>query len=691
MKTKICLKKLSGLVVERKKYSDPNRHLACSLNAEFMRLGFVMSTKLMNSISSLTEDEIKFLATDTINVLKKLKGADVDYNPMYPNFPEQVMEMNEVDLYINAMLHYWTYGQWKPVYAKLSKEFVLENHKFKEIDAIYEDDFKKLFTKLLSSNDSLSASDKEIVEWYLNYYYLKDLKFPATIPYKETMCIVAVNILNMGKNITSLIKTSTDLLRVITYINDGDVSLSSNTKFKSLPRKQRKYFVKILEEVISEEDIQRHRNKWGKLFHNLHVGEYSQKVYDIAKKVRENKKLKNLNSDIQQLINDGQYIETSKLLKMRPGEFARRLDHLLRNSSEYSNIIVNNFIEVAPKVSTRVLMQLLGHFKGRNTDENRVVFPKGNVQKAILIDPIREEIVIDVLDELILGIEKVLVERFAELKSLGTMWIDERLKGCPLPTQQRSASDGADVVARGTRLPISNDDKNTLRFFIYWIGEDIDLSATLHDENFKMIEHISYTNLKSKKYNACHSGDIVNAPNGASEFIDIKIQEAFDFGARYVVMNVLVYSGPTFKEHEKVYAGWMTRSKPNSNEIFDPKTVISKVDLVQKAMNVISVIFDLKTREAIWVDLITKRSEMFNDYKVGNNVEANRASIEQVLKSIVSLDNKPTLYDLFSLHQLARGTLVPEKEMAWKVFDLEDGIKSIGPRDINVINSEYLI
>ena len=74
----------------------------------------------------------------------------------------------------------------------------------------------------------------------------------------------------------------------------------------------------------------------------------------------------------------------------------------------------------------------------------------------------------DVVSELILGIEKVLVERFVELKSLGTTWIDERLKGCPLPTQQRSASDGADVVARGTRLPIEGF-TNTLRLFVYWI------------------------------------------------------------------------------------------------------------------------------------------------------------------------------------------------------------------------------
>jgi len=685
MKTEICLKKLNSLVIENKKYADPNRHLACSLNAEFMRLGFVMSDKLMNSIGSLSEDEIKFLATDAINVLKEMKGADVNYTPMYPNFPKQVMEMEEVELYMNAILHYWTCGEWKPEYYKLPRDFELESHKLKRIDRVTEDEYKDVFTKLVSSNDSLSVYDKEIVEWFLNYYYLKDLTFPDTIPYKETMCIVAVNVLKLGKDITSLVKTSTDLLRIITYMSNGDISLSSNTKFKSLPRAQRKYFVKLLEKVISEEDIQRHRNKWGKLFHNLHVGEYSQKVYDIAKKVRENKKLYSINSVIHQLINDCQYIEVAKLLKKRPGDFARRLDHLLRNS-EYSEAITKHFLEVAPKVSTRVLMQLIGHFNNRNTYENRVVFPKGNTQKAILIDSIKEEIDIDVLHDLIIGIEKVLVERFAELKSFGTTWIDERLKGCPLPTQQRSASDGADVVARGTRLPIDGD-MDTLRLFIYWIGQDIDLSATFHDENFKMLDTVAYTNLKSDKFNAYHSGDITSAPNGAAEFIDIDMKKSFENGARYIAMNVLVYSGPTFEEHKKVYAGWMTRSKPNSNEIFDPKTVISKVDLVQKSSNVISVIFDLKTREAIWVDLTTKRNQMYSGYRVGNNVEANRASIQDVLKSITSLDNKPTLYDLFRLHQLARGVVVPEKEMANTVFDLEDGI---GPRDINTINSEYL-
>ena len=94
----------------------------------------------------------------------------------------------------------------------------------------------------------------------------------------------------------------------------------------------------------------------------------------------------------------------------------------------------------------------------------------------------------------------------------------------------------------------------------------------IHDEAFNMIERVSYTNLRSSKYESCHSGDIVSAPHGASEFIDITIDQAAAAGARYVVMNVLVYSGPTFAEHTTCFAGWMTRSKPKSNTRRSPES-----------------------------------------------------------------------------------------------------------------------
>jgi hypothetical protein len=198
-----------------------------------------------------------------------------------------------------------------------------------------------------------------------------------------------------------------------------------------------------------------------------------------------------------------------------------------------------------------------------------------------------------------------------------------------------------------------------------------------------MIEHISYTNLKSEKYQSCHSGDIVNGARGVSEFIDITIDPAVEYGARYVAMNVLVYSGPTFAEHKKCYAGWMTREKPKSKEIYDPKHVVQKIDLTSESRNCIPVVFDLVERKAIWADLTTGSSY----HMWGNNVHSNRATIEETLEAIVDTNNKVSLYELFEMHAWARGEIVATKEEADTVFSLTEGIT---PYDVPLINSDFI-
>ena len=227
----------------------------------------------------------------------------------------------------------------------------------------------------------------------------------------------------------------------------------------------------------------------------------------------------------------------------------------------------------------------------------------------------------------------------------------------------------------------------TLRFFIYWKGQDIDLSGTLYDEDFNNVGQCSYTSLRSAKYQTYHSGDIIQAPNGACEFIDITMDGAVASGARYVSMNVLVFSGPTFAEHEVCYAGWMTRANPNSNEVFEPKTVEQKIDVRSETKNVIPVIFDLVERKAIWADLTTRGRE-YGTYYGGNNVENNRASIAQATEAMLNINNKVTLAELFTFHGLARGEIVANKEDADTIFSLYEGTVTAG--DISVINSDYI-
>lgn len=673
-KMKIALKYARALPVQTGKSS--NRDMALSFAAEMMQLGFVPSQELFDVLETLAPSALASLMEDVIPVLREMKGAHVEHKPFYPNFPQQVMEMSHLELFLNAIMHYWSRGTWRPDYEKLPREFAFEEVKFQEIGVLSEEGFNQIFTRLLSSNESISEADKRVID-----YFVARRELPkVSIPFKENLCYVAGLLINKGKSIENMVSTATDVLRIATALSDGDISLADNTRFKSFSRPTRRILVNALEGVIREDDILRHKSKWIRLFHSLHIGEYAGQARQIARRVRNGEECQSFNGKVEAALLTGDISEAVELLLTRPGDFARRLGHLLRVARS-KVFVVESFLSVVDQVSTRVLLQLMGSLKTLyEGTEKRVVFPKGSMAKARIIDGL-DPINGRRLDELIEGIQNSLRERFATLEPLGKVFIDDSLDTCPLPTQQRSASEGLFQVARGTALPIG--DKGTLRFFIYWKGQDIDLSATLHDESFGMIEHISYTRLKSGAYQSHHSGDITYAPEGASEFIDITIDPAVKHGARYVVMNVYVYSGPNFSEHEECFAGWMTRSKPNSNEIFEPKTVVQKVDLRSESRNCIPVVFDLVERKAIWVDLTHPRHSHWG----GNNVESNAATIMDTLEAIVSLDNKTTLTELFTLHAEARGELVEDRKEADVVFAVDGDVT---PYDISVINSEYV-
>jgi len=687
MKTEISIRYTDSIVLEKgpvQGEGKPSELIASSLAASMMQYGFVPNKELFERFQTLSDTQVIPLYKSLIETLKALRGADVSYKPFYPNFPKQVMEMSHLELFVNAILHYWSRGEWKPDYEKLPRKFAFESIKFKEIGLITEDEFNKIFNRLVCSNESISDKDKDVVKWFITNR--SDISIPDEIPYKENMCVVAGLMLDKGKDIAPLIKTATDVLRVVTYLNDGDVSLAENTKFKSLPRVYRRVFCKLLESVVNKEDIQRHRNKWIKLFHNLHVGDYSDKLFKVASLIRNNKKITTYAGRVQEAIDTNKIADAVNLLMLRPSEFARRVDHLLRLSttSLLKKEVAEAFISVADQVPTRILLQLLGNLKVRHLNmDKRIVFPKGSIQKAVVVKSSLPKLTDGIITILKDGIKSALVSRFNDLDDLGKIYLDQNLDQCPIPTQQRSASAGLFQVARGTHLPIG--DKNTLRFFIYWIGRDIDLSASLHDDKFRMIERISYTHLKSMKYQSFHSGDITRAENGACEFVDITIDGALQSGARYVAMNVFVYSGPTFAEHKKVYAGWMTRDNPNSNEIFDAKTVQQKIDLTSDSKISIPIVFDLEQRKAIWVDT---QERMGKTRYGGRNIESNRATTEETLEAIVGLQNKVSLFELFELHAMGRGELVDDKVLADMVFSTDEGVT---PFDISIINTEYVV
>jgi len=56
----------------------------------------------------LSVESLAVFYKQLVKDLRVKVGAHRQFNPMYPNFPEQVMEMSAARLYLNALIHYAT-------------------------------------------------------------------------------------------------------------------------------------------------------------------------------------------------------------------------------------------------------------------------------------------------------------------------------------------------------------------------------------------------------------------------------------------------------------------------------------------------------------------------------------------------------------------------------------------------------
>ncbi|HLP12783.1 MAG TPA: TerD family protein [Flavobacteriales bacterium] len=692
MNNSIYIRRKNKLYLEKGNASLPQDYIL-NLLKNIEALGYTLSPEVIETLSTLSIERLKPFYKQLIADLQENVGARFQFKPMYPNFPEQVKALSEQELYTNAFWHYvgdWIGQRILTNYQKKEREPLKDNVKLKVIQLGNKEDFNAIYTRLLSAKTSISDADKKDLEWFIKNYGNKIVDLtPDTIPLKENVAsfigYLLKNNLEVEKQFDKHVKTATDVLRVATAISDGDVSLAENTKFKAISNRNRKLLLHSLEKIGAiTEDMLRHKNRWKRLGEKLHPFEYKKRfpicceAFDV---IRNDKPFTTFNGKIEKSILSQDVATLINLLRLRPGELARRLDKLLRMSAE-SVSITEAFKEVSIKVSSPVLLQVHTHFKHRNSPkELRIFFPKGEVGKARSIKnelaPLNEQ----VCNEIVAICENTLIERFKKYEPLGNVYIDETLNDYTVPFAQRSASKALKTISRGSKINLPAG--NTIRFFIYWKDgfsrTDIDLSALALDANSGVKTTIAYYNLKD--FGGYHSGDITSAPDGASEFIDIEISKCLEQGVRYILMSVNSYTNQPYCHLPVCFAGFMMRQFTNSGEIYDPVTVENKFDLTANTRVAIPIIIDLVDRKAIWTDISLKGNPSTN-----NNVHNNLCSTTIINKAMTSLV-KPNLYDLFTLHVRARGQKTNDINKANTIFAVDKGIK---PTDIDILVSEYL-
>ncbi len=658
-------------------------------------LGFIFSADAAERLLHYGYDDVAKFYKELVPQLKKLVGADVEYHPMYPNFPAQVAEASDVELFINAIVHYISFGTLMPDYEKEERLPLLDNKDLTVLGLASDDtdDLLEIVSNLLSSKTSLSSQDRGDIEAIILSRPDYSRALPEEIPLKENVAflsklIVEKAALANARDIQRYFSTATDVLRFVVALSDGDISLAEKTKFRSLKRKERRMVMDLLAGLSGDilEDLFRYRDEWIRVAEIVHVGEYNtvkyMNVYRAFNKLRNEGKPLMFGGKVEEHIKCGKYgvDAAADMLMNRPGDFARRLDKLLRESDN-PHYVLSKFVNVADRVSTNVLLQVRQHFIGRGGEEHpvRVFFPKGSVANAIVEPNNLPKIDKAVCDQVVCVCTSALLKLYGERDSMGNVYVDPEMKNFMVPFSQRSASSGNKLLVRGSSDYISAEAK-TLRAFIWWTNTgadesnpwsehrvDIDLSACILDDDFKYVDHVSYTRLRSGDV-GYHSGDITNGGSvngaGVSEFLDIDIDGAAKRG-RYVCFQVYSFTGQSFSSLPNCRFGWMEREDMNSGEIYEPSTVEMCIKLASDSKVSIPVIFDCKEKKLVWLDMNMYMDKLTHYY--GNNVESNLDGVRAVCYAMMHL-NKPSMYDLIRLNALARGCLVEDRNAADIIF-----------------------
>ena len=675
---------------------------ALSLAANWEGLGFEASTQLIYAMSHASVDELVAIHKQMTPELTKMVGAHRAYAPMYPNFPKQVMQMSDLELFMNANMHYLGDAlglrilplyQVKERNPKIAKRDV----QHRPLRCVTVDDLAQEFYNTLTMTTAWSPTVRTCVQNLVAMFKDNaDIYKGVLVPNKENLGVLgaALHRVNVGSHvITPSLSSITDVLRICVALGstEGDVSLVDKTKMRlgSLKRGWRRMALSFMETTKDQaqllENMNTRRSAFVRLGEVLHPGEYAERyaqAYQAFNALRNPRQFRALsyNAKLEKAFSMGTsgMDDALSLLQTRPGVFARRIVALLSLANPKARQrALESFSNASAHVATPLLLQMRAFIERGLDHAHRTYLPKGAVSCVYVRNKPKHTLDDELRLMLLALIDGALHDKFFALPALGKVYMSPDVRKMLMPYGLRNAAAGVKTMVRGSRIPLGVQGGDTVRCFMWWKEPeydrvDLDLSVVLLDENGNTQEHCSWTQLRGN--GLTHSGDITSAPNGACEFIDVDLGIVSQ-RARYMLMVVNAYTNTPFKDLPEAFAGWMVRKKGQRGEIFDARTVHHKADLQTNARVAMPMMLDLHTKEAVWMDIGVKCMAQVSagySYSYGRRtkqVENQGTYMQSAVKGLATLA-KPTLGEVVDAHVRARGgQFVEDKSQADLVID----------------------
>ena len=541
---------------------------AVTANEEIMNLGYTLSPKDIIALSK---------SADLDSFCEHVRSCvgDVKAKPMYPNYPEQVMEMDEAVFRFHQLLHYMsTYGieeitgadvtrGWLPDQECPEKNVMDETLLHAKVISLIEcgECYKYAYSKILSKTERMTGKEKMMI--------LECVKNMTP----EEMCSVSVkfkqNLLDVFNTVFCDDSLSAgDKLGCLRCIcqHTGDIwkcvdyaLTKANFHFRT---SQKRLIVRLLESYPVS-DLKANlilSNKKGErtllMLKFIDFNEYSrsEEHKKIVAQFRSGE-LRSWESRAKYLVNS-KAPEAVDYYGDRPGIMLRNLTYLLRNGYSAKEISAK-LTEKADSLSTQTIVSLMSFFaRPAESWENSARHIEAQLVYSMLAPLLNDRLR---ANKTLLSGRKVYIDMPG---------FD--LEHSAVRVTNKSTEGGYIRSGLAYRIP---DDAEKIRFFIYWNDKervDVDLHASARTTDGSDINIGWNEGYKTKGGTLVFSGDITHS--NAAEYIDIDLVKGKN-SISTVSANIDLYSGyDSFGEIDECFVGAMA-VKQTGEKIrhYDPK------------------------------------------------------------------------------------------------------------------------
>ena len=621
-----------------------NANIALSVNRNIEGFGYTLSTDALATLAKLPAADIQNFHNEIINILNESSGCK-DYQSVdlfYPNFPEEVMEKSEIELYLNSLLYY-TFSQtpderMRMIADAIHQEITEEKinrlplieyfpAKLEVINLAEKDELEKLIKNRINAPKGMSADNLNDLRAYAKAFpktfysiLLNDEPFSS----KENLVKTATVLYELGRTeeMKPLFKDAADVLRFAAHLSNKNFGSPVNQLSLSAKKTTINPSGKICFKLTAPEKrlIKELLNNCSNLYYDVWKNEGLFKR--LMSRIDAKKGPERVVKAFDNLSHKNKTDESGRPILPVPRQFTQAVHSLIANPDEPSVSRLNSLVENFPGY----FMKNIVHFAETASQNNQAFnILLAEVSKCNL--PVQDMLtaynsinlrVGDIpsrvfktksghfmtaenkplamskaqIDRLKLSIMQTLRQNISQTHSLGKTYIDPELDTIKIPTRSMRDCSAGNIIPSYSIFP-GNKNKNLLTFGIYWKNPDtnhrcdIDLSASLYDANMnKSIKsHLFFRSLKcysdSGSLLGVHSGDYTDAPNGATEMIALHKQALKEAGIKYAVIQVNGFSVP-FSEAEGLKFITMEKEGTLNRSDIPANNILCKVPTADK-------------------------------------------------------------------------------------------------------------